>query len=67
MKQPDPLFLLTCIVGLCLVAVLGRYVVTGEISEALLGVLSTIIGGLITALTTRKKTEKEGKDDDGTQ
>lgn len=62
MKQPDPLFLLTVFVGIGLLIVLGRFAVTGELSEGLLGVMSTIIGGLITALTTRKK-EKEGKDE----
>lgn len=55
MKLNDPLFVLTLIVGAGLLLVLGRFVVTGELSEGLLSVMATIIGGLITALSTRKK------------
>lgn len=66
----DPLLMLTYAVGVGLLLVLGRFAVTGELNEGLLGVMSTIIGGLVAALGTRKKEleeEKGGKDDDGTQ
>lgn len=65
MKQPDPLLLMTYAVGLGLLLVLGRFAVTGELSESLLSVLATIIGGLVTALTTRKDKgkDKEGQDE----
>ncbi|EYB66924.1 hypothetical protein DEIPH_ctg063orf0003 [Deinococcus phoenicis] len=61
MKNADPLTILTVIVGLGLLLVLGRFAVTGELSEGLLGVMATIIGGLVTALSNRKK----DKDKDG--
>lgn len=62
MKSPDPLLLLTYAVGLGLLLVLGRFAVTGDLNEGLLGIMSTIIGGLITALTTRKKEETKTED-----
>lgn len=62
MKQPDPLLLLTYAVGLGLLLVLGRFAFTGELSVELLSVLGTMIGALITGLSTRKK-DKEGPDD----
>lgn len=60
MKNVDPLLLvLTICVGLGLLLVLGRFAVTGELSEGLLGVMATILGSLITALSTKKK-DKDG-------
>ena len=59
----DPLLLLTWIVGAGLLMVLGRYMVTGQLDEKILAALGTVLGALITALTTRGK--KDG-DNDGT-
>lgn len=64
MKLNDPLFVLALIVGAGLLLMLGRFAVTGELSEALLSVMATIIGGLITALSTRKKDKDGGGPDD---
>lgn len=64
MKSPEPLLLLTYAVGLGLLLILGRFAVTGDLNEGLLGIMSTIIGGLITALSTRKKEDDKGKKDD---
>lgn len=63
MKNLDPLLLLTAVVGAGLLMLLGRFVVTGELNEGLLSVMATMIGGLITALSTRKK--DKGGDEDG--
>lgn len=63
MKQPDPLLLLTYVVGLGLLLVLGRFAATGELSEGLLGVMATILGSLITALRERKKDKEGGSSD----
>ncbi|GGR69615.1 hypothetical protein GCM10008959_34400 [Deinococcus seoulensis] len=57
----DPLVVLTWIVGAMLLLVFGRYAVTGQLDEKVLTGMGTILGGLITALATRKK----GGDDDG--
>lgn len=62
MKLNDPLFVLALVVGAGLLLMLGRFAVTGELSEALLSVMATIIGGLITALSTRKKDDGGGPD-----
>ncbi|GGK91308.1 hypothetical protein [Deinococcus radiotolerans] len=51
----DPLVILTWIVGLGLLLVLGRYAVTGQLDDKILAGMGTILGGLITALATRKK------------
>lgn len=51
----DPLTLLTSIVGVALLLVFGRYAVTGQLDDKILAGLGTILGGLITALATRKK------------
>lgn len=63
MKDVDPLLLIpTAVVSLGLLVVLGRFAVTGEASTELLTILSTMMGGLVTAIATRKK---KGGDDDG--
>lgn len=59
MKNIDPLMILTVLVGLGLLMVLGRFVVTGDLPTELLTVMGTMIGGLVTALSTRKK-DKDG-------
>ena len=51
----DPLVILTWIVGVGLLLVLGRYAVTGQLDDKILAGMGTILGGLITALATRKK------------
>ena len=51
----DPLVILTWIVGIGLLMVLGRYAVTGQLDDKILAGMGTILGGLITALATRKK------------
>lgn len=51
----DPLVILTWIVGAGLLLVLGRYAVTGQLDDKILAGMGTILGGLITALATRKK------------
>lgn len=65
MKDTDPLLLiLTVFVGLGLLVVLGRFAATGELSEGLLTVMATMLGTLVTAITTsRKKKDREGEDD----
>lgn len=55
----DPLFIITVAVGLCLLAVFGRYAVTGTFDKDIAGVLATVLGGLITALSTRKKDDND--------
>ena len=55
MKNIDPLMILTVLVGLGLLLVLGRFAVTGDLPTELLTVMGTMIGGLVTALSTRKK------------
>ncbi len=60
----DPLLLMTYAVGVGLLLVLGRFAVTGDLNEGLLGIMSTIIGGLITALSTRKREDKGGGPDE---
>lgn len=63
MKDVDPLLLIpTAVVSLGLLLVLIRFAVTGEASTELLTILSTMMGGLVTAIATRKK---KGDDDDG--
>ncbi|TSA80783.1 hypothetical protein FNU79_16195 [Deinococcus detaillensis] len=58
----DPLTVLTYMIGAAILMVLGRYAVTGDPPDKdLLAGLSTIIGGLVTALSVRKK---KGDDDD---
>lgn len=59
MKNIDPLMILTVLVGLGLLMVLGRFAVTGDLPTELLTVMGTMIGGLVTALSTRKK-DKDG-------
>lgn len=51
----DPLVILTWIVGAGLLLVLGRYAFTGQLDDKILAGMGTILGGLITALATRKK------------
>lgn len=51
----DPLTILTYVVGIGLLLVLGRYAVTGQLDDKILAGLGTILGGLITALATRRK------------
>lgn len=51
----DPLYVLTVIVGLCLLMVFGKYVVLDKFDKEVVGVLATILGGLITALGMRKQ------------
>lgn len=65
MKNVDPLLLiLTVFVGLGLLTVLGRFAATGELSEGLLTVMATMLGTLVTAITTsRKKKDEEDEDD----
>lgn len=63
MKSPEPLLVLTWAVSLGLVLILGRAAITGELNEGLLGIMSTIIGGLATALATRKKEDSKDKED----
>lgn len=67
MKQLDPLLLLTIAVALGLLLILGRFAATGQLSEGLFSVMATILGSLITALSTRKKEkdDKEGGADGG--
>ncbi|GGS09837.1 hypothetical protein [Deinococcus sedimenti] len=57
----DPLVVLTWIVGAMLLLVFGRYAATGQLDEKVLTGMGTILGGLITALATRKK---DGDDHD---
>lgn len=56
----DPLLIITAAVSLCLLVVFGRYAVTGTFDKEVAGVLATVLGGLITALSTRR----QQKDDD---
>ncbi len=42
-------------VGVALLMVIGRYAVTGQLDDKILAGLGTMLGGLITALATRKK------------
>ncbi|GGI87353.1 hypothetical protein [Deinococcus wulumuqiensis] len=51
----DALSVLTVIVGLAFLALMARYVLTGDLNKELLTVLSSLLGALITALSTRKK------------
>lgn len=51
----DPLTIITWIVGVALLMVIGRYAVTGQLDDKILAGLGTMLGGLITALATRKK------------
>lgn len=51
----DPLNLLTVFVGLAFLGIMARYVVTGDLDEKLLAILSSLLGALITALQNRKK------------
>lgn len=56
----DALSVLTVIVGLAFLALMARYVLTGELNKELLTVLSSLLGALITALGTRKKERPQG-------
>lgn len=57
----DPLVILTWLVGAGLLLVLGRYAATGQLDDKILTGLGTILGGLIAALSTRKKDgDKDG-------
>ncbi|WP_295814568.1 hypothetical protein [uncultured Deinococcus sp.] len=51
----DPLTIITWMVGVALLMVIGRYAVTGQLDDKILAGLGTMLGGLITALATRKK------------
>lgn len=55
----DPLYVLTVIVGLCLLMVFGKYVVLDKFDKEVAGVLATVLGGLITALSTRRQPQKD--------
>ncbi len=64
MKQPDPILLLALAVGAAILLLVGRSALTGEpLAEAPLAVLGTMLGSLVTALSTRKK-DKGGDTDE---
>ena len=55
MKTTDPLIILTYAVSAGFLLLLARAAITGELNESVLSVMATIIGGLVAALSTRKK------------
>lgn len=58
----DPLAILTWIIGAAVLMVIGRYTVTGQLDEKILAALGTVLGALITAISTRKKDgDKDGR------
>lgn len=65
MKNVDPLLLiLTTVVGLSVLGIMGRVLVTGELGEGLDKLLvpgATMFGALVTAIVTARK--KDGDDD----
>ncbi|MFC6591663.1 hypothetical protein ACFP81_06335 [Deinococcus lacus] len=59
----QPLLILTYCAGAGLLAVLGRYVVTGDLNTEVLTALGTTIAALIGALQNVKDDDKDGDSD----
>ena len=58
----EPLNIATGVVGISLLAVVGRYVLTGELNETAMGTLGTIFGVLLSTLG--KQHDRKGDEDD---
>lgn len=59
----DPLLLITGAVLLMLLAVVGRWLLTGQFEEKLFVLLLPILGSLIAAYSTKRKDSKEDKNE----